>query len=197
MSVWFTSDLHFGQGLVAELRGFTSIKAHTEYLMQQWSERVRKDDQVWVLGDVAVSSPLAALDIIKSLPGTKHLISGNHDRCHPMHRDSHKWQVRYLEAFASVQPFARRRLHGVDVLLSHFPYERDRGVTRYRQYRLPNEGKWLLHGHTHGTEKVTITDSLPTAREFHVGIDAWDFAPVPIDTVIATMQACDSAGLDR
>lgn len=181
MSVWFTSDLHFGHRFVAGLRGFEDPADHDERLMAEWQERVSKDDQVWVLGDLAVSSPVRALDLIQSLPGRKHLIAGNHDGCHPMHRDSHKWQPKYLTAFESVQAFARRRIDGEEILLSHFPYAKDRNEARYMQYRLRNEGAWLLHGHTHGSERLE-------GREIHVGVDAWDFAPVPIHTIADLMK---------
>lgn len=176
MSVWFTSDLHFGHRFVSGLRGFDSAVDHDQHLIDRWTRNVSKNDQVWVLGDIAVSSPTSALEIIHSLPGVKHLIAGNHDGCHPMHRDSHKWQPKYLAAFASVQPFARRRIDGAEVLLSHFPYSKDRHEARYMQYRLRDEGAWLLHGHTHGPERME-------GREIHVGLDAWDMSPVPIHTI--------------
>jgi calcineurin-like phosphoesterase family protein len=182
MNVWFTSDLHFGHRLVAGHRGFADTDAHDEHLIHQWSRKVDKDDQVWVLGDLCVSSPTRALEIVRDLPGIKHLISGNHDSCHPMHRDSHKWQPKYLAAFASVQPFARRRIDGTEILLSHFPYSKDRHEVRYTQWRLRDEGLWLLHGHTHAA------DQRLEGREIHVGVDAWDFTPVPIHTIAALMS---------
>lgn len=177
MSVWFTSDLHFGHRFVAGLRGFDTPEEHDAHLVDQWTRRVGKNDQVWVLGDLAVSSPTAALALVDSLPGVKHFIAGNHDPCHPMHRDSHRWQRRYMDVFASVQPFARRRINGAEVLLSHFPYAKDRHESRYMQYRLRDEGAWLLHGHTHDAEQRV------EGREVHVGVDAWDFAPVPIHVI--------------
>lgn len=178
-AVWFTSDLHLGHRFVAGLRGFDCVEDHDTHLMQQWESRVTDGDQVWVLGDLAVSRPTQALAIIRSLPGIKHFISGNHDGCHPMHRDAHKRTPEYLTAFASVQPFARRKIHGQDVLLSHFPYAKDRHEARYMQYRLRDEGAWLLHGHTHQA------DQRQEGREIHVGVDAWDFAPVSLHTVEA------------
>lgn len=182
MAVWFTSDLHFGHHRVSGIRGFESPEDHDQHLIDQWRGRVRKDDQVWVLGDLSVSSPYRALGIIDSLPGTKHFIAGNHDSCHPMHRDSHKWQPRYLSHFESVQPFARRRIDGQEVLLSHFPYSKDRHEARYMQYRLRDEGLWLLHGHTHAA------DQRREGREIHVGVDAWDFAPVSLETIAELMK---------
>ncbi len=184
--VWFTSDLHFGHRLVADHRLFDDVTEHDEQIATNWRKAVGPRDQVWVLGDIAVSSPKYALGILADLPGEKHLIAGNHDGCHPMHRDSHKRVGAYLEVFSTVQSAARRRVAGVEVLLSHFPYERDRGEARYTQWRLANRGAWLLHGHTHGTERVTIT---PDSREIHVGIDAWEGAPVHLSTIEKLIQA--------
>ena len=68
----------------------------------------------------------------------------------------------------------------------HCPCPRDRGEPRYPQWRLPNEGARLLHGHTHGAERATVdaediytlASAAPvrriyTSREIHVGWDAW------------------------
>lgn len=182
MGVWFTSDPHFGHTYVAGLRGFDSTAEHDAHLTLQWMQRVQPGDEVWVLGDLAASSPAHALNVIEHLPGRKHLIAGNHDRCHPMHRQAHKFQRLYLEVFASVAPFARRRINGTEVLLSHFPYAVDREEPRYMQYRLRDEGAWLLHGHLHASERVT------SRREIHVGVDAWDLAPVHLDTIATLME---------
>lgn len=148
-NVWFTADLHFGHKLVSRLRGFEEdTDAHDEHLVKRWNAVVQPQDQVWVLGDIAMSRLDHALDLISYLPGHKHLIAGNHDGCHPMHAKAHKQQSRYLEVFDSVQTMARRKINGQMVLLSHFPYTHDRHEARYMQYRLPNYGEWLLHGHT-------------------------------------------------
>ncbi|WP_051265718.1 metallophosphoesterase family protein [Nakamurella lactea] len=49
------------------------------------------------------------------------------------------------------------------------------------EYRLRDEGNWLLHGHTHSSEKVT------SSREIHVGLDAWDLGPVEVGAVAKLM----------
>lgn len=178
MTVLFTADLHLRHPRVAELRGYISTEHHDLALAAAWREQIRPGDQVWVVGDVTLSALDYALEWLNPLPGYKHLVGGNHDKCHPMHRDSHKWQRRYLGAFESVQPFARRRIAGQSVLLSHFPYRGDSGdEDRHIQYRLPNEGSWLLHGHTHGTER------LHDGRQIHVGLDAWQHRLVPLETI--------------
>ena len=112
MGVWFTSDLHLGHRMVSRLRGFQEPAEHDDAVADGWVSRVRKDDQVWVLGDLAVSSPAAALARIATLPGEKHLITGNHDGCFPAHRDAYRQQRKYLEVFSSVQSVAGRKVTG-------------------------------------------------------------------------------------
>lgn len=198
-TVWFTSDLHIGHALVAVDRltrscGYDAsgapgyaVEWHDNLLAENWDSRVQPDDQVWVLGDLSAGGAAAesgALSWIRQRPGWKHLVPGNHDRCHPMYRDSHKHIGEFLLEFESVQPFARRRIRGATVLLSHFPYQGDHTeVSRFDQYRLRDYGDLLLHGHTHSTEKTSWgakrVGDFPT--QIHVGVDAWGLRPVHID----------------
>lgn len=99
-----------------------------------------------------------------------------------MHRDAHKWIDDYHDVFEYVAPYARIKIDREDVMLSHFPYTKDRHEARYMQYRLRDEGKWLLHGHTHQAEQRR------EGREIHVGLDAWDLTPVSLGTIRELMQ---------
>jgi calcineurin-like phosphoesterase family protein len=167
--VWYTSDLHFGHRLVAGHRGHgEDTLSHDLEIAERWERQVQDDDIVYVLGDIAVSSPTRALAILGGLPGRKRLIAGNHDRCHPQFRDAPRWHNVYSNVFEWIAPFGRRRIGGVNVLLSHYPYTADRGEVRDMQWRLPDHGMWLLHGHTHSQFVQT------GVREFHVGWDAWE-----------------------
>lgn len=188
MTVFFTSDPHWNHSFVANLRGFGNggpedRKRHDEKLLENFQRLVGKNDQTWWLGDLAMSNPEYALSMIAQIPGEHHLITGNHDRCNPMFRDAHKWQKVYLEVFASVQAHTRRRINGQEVLLSHFPYadgteEADHTeYPRYTQYRLPDEGRWLIHGHTHNQEQRVH------GKQLHVGLDAWNMEPVSLDYI--------------
>ncbi len=180
MTVWFTSDLHFGHRKVAGIRGHELIGNHDMAIASNWAKTVKADDVVWVLGDISVSNPVIALDLIAQLPGRKRLVAGNHDKIHPMYRDAHRWAVEYGSVFEYVTHAARIKVCGIEVLLSHFPYTRDRDeVIRYPQWRLPDLGVPLLHGHTHSSSRISF-DPL----EVHVGIDAWDMTPVS-DVAIA------------
>ena len=215
MTVWFTSDLHIGHKLVADHRlaergawDENPTEWHDYLLGEHWDELVRADDVIWVLGDISAGgskAQLNALEWIKARPGKKHLIAGNHDSVHPMHRDAHKWMPIYLDgAFETVQTAARRYIplsegRRQEVLLSHFPYdgEGDRvGKDRYTQWRLRDEGTALLHGHVHSQVQVTRS-RLPVggvdglympAKQVHVGLDAWDLKPVSLEQIAEVLQ---------
>lgn len=186
MSVFFTADSHFNHQAMVE-RGwrpqYSTVAEMNEDLIERWNASVRPDDVVWHLGDYALGNTLQSLALVKRLNGTKHLITGNHDKCWPALRDSAKWQGAFLEAgFASVQAFARRRILGQSVLLSHFPYSGDHvEVDRFTDYRLPDSGLWLIHGHVHDAWRVN-------GRMINVGVDVHDFRPVPLDAIEGIMN---------
>lgn len=181
---FFTADLHLGHNKVARKRGFSSTNSHDAALFERWCEVVRPDDSVWVLGDLSIGKLDYVLPFFSTWPGRKHLIAGNHDACHPMNRTSHLLQRRYFEVFESVELHSRFKGYGIEVLLSHFPYLADHtDPPRFMQWRLPimsilSERTWLLHGHTHASSVMS-----PTLGEIHVGVDAWNLAPVPATAV--------------
>lgn len=173
MTTWFTSDLHLNHKLVAFLRGFDSPEDHDAALEQQWRSQVGKRDKVWVLGDVHVGRLPQSIATMASLPGTKHLIAGNHDAVFPMHRGAERMQRKYLEAFESVGSAGRTGLLGRRVLMHHMPYDSDnpKYPDRFTQWRLRDEGHPLLHGHTHMTNRTS--QSRLGTLQIHVGWDAW------------------------
>ena len=214
MTVWYTSDTHFGHRLVAiEKRGFASMEEHDETIIANWNSVVKFTDIVYLLGDVAMNWK-GAEEKIARLNGVIHLITGNHDPMFPGNRDSHKHQAKWIGTgkFDSIQAYARRKVNGREFLLSHFPYQGDHvGTERYTQYRLRDEGMWLVHGHTHqqyrlGEDIVRTLRPLPFLREqgddqdpwrwrnrqLHAGLDAWDLHPVCEDEVMKLMDSVDT-----
>lgn len=191
-AIWFSSDTHFLHAMVAKLRGFAGSEEHDEAVIARWNQLVRPVDLVWHLGDVGLANETRVLERAARLNGRKQLVTGNHDPCWAGHRDARKHQRRWLDVFESVQAFAKIRLGGGTVLLSHMPYEGDHaGEDRHAQFRLRDEGAWLIHGHTHMRNRLgpnprylTTVDpatgggiSRPLGREVHAGLDAWDLAP--------------------
>lgn len=186
MTTFLTSDPHFGHQKVAEIRGFDSTTAHDLVVVGSYRKVLRKGDDLWILGDLSASAggeatALGLLDQLKRGTGARlHLITGNHDRCSPVHRDSWKYQARFMEVFDSVQAYARRRgPEKIPVFLSHFPYAEagdgpHREGARYPEHRLPDMGHWLIHGHTHQPEFRSGPRSLHVGWDAHQGPIAWD-----------------------
>jgi len=85
---WFTSDWHLGHKncLKFDKRPFKNLKDMNSALIKNINQRVRRDDELYVLGDVAFK--VSNLDIIniflkKIICERKILILGNHDEFNP------------------------------------------------------------------------------------------------------------------
>ncbi len=190
MKQLFTADLHLGHQKVAGLRGFDDWLHHDATIANNWRSAVDPKDTVWILGDFSCGREGHALRMLRSLPGKKRLILGNHDDAHPMHRHASQAMARYGDVFEYVAMAGRVKLAGRDVLLSHFPYMDDHdSEVRYSQWRLMYKGMPLLHGHTHNPDQSVhnwgqdvnpgMGPAFATAPEIHVGLDAWGLRPVP------------------
>lgn len=160
MSRYWIADLHLGHAKVAEIRGFKSYQEHDEHVLNQLS-KLTTGDMLWVLGDISSGSSkgedYALWALQNEVKASMHLIAGNHDSVSSIHRQGYKKQRGWLETFDSIQQFGRLRMGGHHVLMSHYPYARSgdgptRGEARYVEFRLPDEGAPLIHGHTHQTE---------------------------------------------
>ncbi len=67
--------------------------------------------------------------------------------------------------------------------MSHFPYTGDsHDKPRYDKIRPKDDGKVLLHGHTHAHE--TVSRSAKGTLQIHVGVDSWFGAPVSLEQVM-------------
>ena len=177
MSVnYYTADLHFNHTFVAGTRNYESSEAHDEDLIERFNREVRKRDHLWILGDLCMGSLTKGLEQASRLNGVKHLVLGNHDTGHPMHKGSHNSMRRYLEVFDSVHLHEQHTIEGLKVNLSHFPYWGDHKPSdRHSEWRLPDCGTPLLHGHVHA-------EWLLNEHLFNVGVDH-GMAPIHRDVV--------------
>jgi calcineurin-like phosphoesterase family protein len=150
MTVFFTSDTHFGDHRVLNLypRPFASVAAMDAGLIAQWNEIVGSEDEVWHLGDFARTAAQAAA-ILPRLNGRKHLVLGNNDP-----PPGTGW--------LSVSSYAELSVDGIDLVLCHYPFRSWKGMDR---------GSVDLHGHSHGRLR-------PLPRQFDVGVDVRNYRPV-------------------
>ena len=193
MGLFFTSDLHIGHSMLAELRGFDSVAKHDAVVLANL-RKIGKGHDIFILGDIVFGPDKVGgiARILESLAGNKvHLILGNHDRGHPCNPNGYKHLGLY-EGFTSVQTAAQVR----GMMLSHFPYNGDHTrEQRFDQWRLRDCGLTLLHGHTHSCEKVSYSPS--TTVQVNVALEAWDMRPASLGDVQALLASTEKDGNRR
>lgn len=177
---YVTSDTHFSHARISELadRPFASAAEMDAELVRRWNDVVGPHDTVLHLGDVALGPVAESIPLTASLNGRKFLVPGNHDRVSPATQSRaaiERFTPLYEQAGWTVLPeVIEGTRHGTRVLASHYPYAGDtQDSDRHTAHRPVDRGIPLLHGHTHDRA------SGPVGHRFHVGVDAFDYAPIP------------------
>lgn len=186
MTTWLISDTHFGHAKVANLRGFLTSAAHDAVILRNLQRVVRPEDTCWWLGDVALGDWRFEIAQLREIAGAHHLVLGNHDRAHPLNSNGHNYTKTFLTEFDSVQTSAKLRYQGRSVLLSHFPYDGDTpgsAEDRYPEWRLRDEGKILIHGHTHSPERLSYSKA--GTPQVNVSAEAWAMRPATLSEAVA------------
>lgn len=175
MTVWFTSDMHFGhnQEFIWKARGFSSIEEHDEAIIRNWNETVSQEDKVYILGDLMLGNNTHGMDCIKQLNGEKYIIIGNHDtdtrvKLYP--------EIGNILGYASMVKFGKQHIY-----LSHYPT-----LTSNNEVGRSLHAKTIcLCGHTHTTDKWADWDK---GLIYHVEMDCHDMKPVNLETVIGDIS---------
>jgi calcineurin-like phosphoesterase family protein len=171
--IFFTSDHHFGHTNILKFcdRPFTSIEEMNEELINRWNEKISKEDEVYHLGDFALTTNESFKEITDRLNGTIYLVVGNHEGAALNNRKRFKWIKDYYEL--KVQDEEGK--NGVQrIILFHYAMRVWRG-----DYR----GSWHLYGHSH--------NNLPDKEDslsFDIGVDCHDFYPLEYREVKGIMQ---------
>lgn len=179
---YFYSDPHWGHSNIIRYcsRPFKDVKEMNYELTRRYNEKVKPSDTVLWCGDcIFAKGDLGPHEILSGLNGHKILIKGNHDKSEAVMAE---W------GFDLVLTEAVLHIAGRTCRVSHFPYEdiehsREGGEgarrDKYRELRPKRrKGEVLIHGHTHSPKKVQ-------GNCIHVGVDAWDYAPVSMAEVEA------------
>ena len=172
MSVYFTSDHHFGHSGARSFyrRPFATVAEMDREMIARWNAIIRSDDEIWYLGDFAVRQlPERVGSLLSELHGQKHLITGNNDDA----------AVTTCAGWRSVQPYADITVDETRLILCHYPF---------RTWHDMGKGSINLHGHSHGRLK-------PQPRQFDVGVDVWNFRPVTLLELVGKLHKRAPTGL--
>lgn len=151
MTRYYISDLHFYHKNAIEMDGrdFESIEEMNTYMIKQWNSRVRKRDEVVVLGDFSWGDAEQTKEILSQLQGRIYFIRGNHD----YFLKKKAWAS---TRFVWVRDYAEMSDSERNVILSHYPI-----VCYNKQFRRDENGKpktYMLHGHIHNTQDQVLLD---------------------------------------
>lgn len=177
MKYIFTSDWHIAHKNIlkfAEREGCQNLDEMHHKLITNYNAVADENTVGYFLGDIAFDYKIAK-EVIGQLKGVRVLIRGNHD---------YKPGTMIKMGFHVCMEEAVIKRLGQYIKLSHYPYqplpvplwrqvllrEKARKV-RYLSKRPIDNGGWLLHGHTHSSEKICN-------KMIHVGVDAWKMKPV-------------------
>jgi calcineurin-like phosphoesterase family protein len=134
-----------------------NLEKHDNDLISNWNSIVSKGDIVYILGDFAWKDHN---HYIMALNGKKIMILGNHD----------KMSQEVLKNFTEVYDFGvRKKINGQDISLSHYAM---------RTWASSCHGSWQLYGHSHA-RLWEPWDAL----SFDVGMDCWNYRPVPWEII--------------
>lgn len=167
--IYYISDTHFKDRKIFDKckRPFNSIEEMEDVIINNWNNKVKDEDIVYVLGDIGKDGDSSTIDIFNKLKGHKHLIVGNHD--HGMLEDIKKYNV-----FESIK-FIDLIMDGeYKVCLCHYP------LMDWMEF---NRKGLLVYGHIHNkTERngyayKLMKDYCKNLPAYNAGVDVIGFEP--------------------
>lgn len=170
---FYTADLHIGHKNIIkyENRPFKDLAEMEEAILDNWNTKVRPNDDVYILGDVAFVGKDLPLWYLQSylwkLNGRKHLILGNHDTFVKKEKFNEK-------VFVEIVPYKEIidttcKLENNNIIMCHYPIEEWNGKI-YNSIH--------LHGHIHSDP------IMPMNNRYNVGVDVCNFTPVTLKEVL-------------
>lgn len=142
---YYIADLHFfHENLNNKMdhRGFENVEAMNQYMVEQWNKKVRKNDEVIILGDLSWGKPEETNELLKMLHGRLYLIQGNHDKF-LKNKEYNIERFEWIKSYEELQDNKRK------VILSHYPIMCYNG--QYRVDEVGNPKVYMLYGHVHDT----------------------------------------------
>lgn len=175
MAMLFTSDLHLGHNNVLLSRQqFQDINEHDDTLIFKWNNKVEKNDDVYILGDLSFRSPHHISYYLSRMKGRKHLIIGNHDWYWIRHVENMN------EYFETVDYLKMIKFEKKRIILCHYPMLEWPG-SRY----VEAESSYLIHGHIHGTQDPEVYGHIKRYQPhaLNAGVDINGFEPVTFENL--------------
>lgn len=143
---YYIADCHFyHRALLNSMdhRGFQDVDEMNAYMIKQWNEKVKRSDEVVILGDFSMGNAQETNRILEELKGKLYLIVGNHDNKYLRNKEFHR------ERFQGIYPYAELHDNNRKVILSHYPIPCYNG--QYLKTKNNDPRTYMLYGHVHDT----------------------------------------------
>lgn len=181
--IFLTSDWHFlhDREFVWKVRGFDSVNAMNEAIIERHNAAVSADDDVYVLGDLSLGGGgndvlETAQHLIERLNGRIHIVLGNHDT--PKRIEMYQRCANVVEVCGYATMLHYKGYH---LYLSHFPT-----LTANFDEDKPLKTKVInICGHKHTENKF---EDIELGIIYHVEQDAHQCFPINIDTIIEDIK---------
>lgn len=177
---YYTSDLHLGhENIIAPMnRPYNNATEMDEDLVKRWNKKVKKNDDVYIIGDLSYKSVHQIEYYLDRLAGHKHLIIGNHDEY---------WMkdVKDIQSYFDSVSHMELIQEGERVLtLCHFPMFEWGGSRYIKDWK--KSKTWMIHGHIHNSREC---DAYKIIREklfceLNAGIDINNLEPVTFNELL-------------
>lgn len=153
-NLYLTGDLHLFHDDIIEICGrpFKNMKYMSRGIVNRFKEVLNKDSILIIVGDITMKGNEAIIDLkrfFNKIPGTKHLVLGNHDKLKPFD------YIEYI-GFTSVSTSIELE----ECVIIHDP-----------AISVINRNKCFLCAHVH-----TLFDSFKNV--VNVGVDVRNFYPI-------------------
>lgn len=154
MSLFFTSDTHFGhENLLIKMgrTGFASIEDHDAQVLDQINTLVGRTDRLVLLGDFAWHG---AVGKYRQQIRCRHIlfVIGNHDK-----------RLKCTNVFGDIPDMRWIKLsNGVKAVCTHYPLA---------FWDKSHHGSYHFYGHCHAQREATLDTVFPGRRSLDVGID--------------------------
>jgi calcineurin-like phosphoesterase family protein len=203
---YYIADLHFFHAAMNDRmdhRGFGSMEEMNEYMIMKWNKKVKRNDEVFIIGDLSWGTAEETNALLKRLNGKLYLIQGNHD----IFLSKRKMD---LTLFQWVKSYEEVSDNNRKVVLCHYPI-----ICYNGQYRLDKDGNpktYMLYGHVHDTMDQKLIEQFQEIMRSTVVVNAQeqqqhipcnlincfcvysDYEPLSLDEWIALDEKRRSAG---
>ena len=164
MSKFFTADLHLDHANIIKFcsRPFDSKYEMNKTIINNWNDRITDNDDVYIGGDLALTSIQRLKHFLEILKGKKYFIVGDHDK--------QIWQCR--DMFEKISQRMEIEIDGNTTIIDHYCY---------RVWRKSHYNSWHLYAHSHGRLP-------PIGKSWDIGVDNNNFTPLSEDEIIEIMK---------